>query len=122
MRDHDYWAYMITNKLRTALYVGMTNDLARRIAEHREGKANSFAARYDLNRLVWFEHFRQVEDAIACEKKLKGWRRVRKDDLIAQKNPRWLDLAADWQEQSPRIDDLKRWEAEIVGDSSLRSE
>ena len=56
--------------------------------------------RYHLNRLVWLEHFPNVNDAIACEKKLKGWRRSRKIALIEQTNPRWLDLSDRWEQQS----------------------
>ena len=57
-----------------------------------------FAKRYRLNRLVWVEHFRNVNDAIACEKKLKGWRRARKIALIEKMNPRWLDLSDEWEQ------------------------
>ena len=104
MRDHDYWAYIVTNKTNSTLYIGMTNDLERRMAEHRSGDVKGFTQRYSLNRLVWCEHFRDVRDAIACEKTLKGWLRARKDALIAEKNPRWRDLSADWFEQVPNVD------------------
>jgi putative endonuclease len=57
------------------VYIGITNNIARRLNQHRRGEAGSFTKRYHLNRLVWIEHFRNVRDAIACEKKLKGWRR-----------------------------------------------
>jgi putative endonuclease len=67
-----------------------------------------FAKRYHLNRLVWVEHFRNVNDAIACEKKLKGWRRVRKIALVEKMNPRWLDLSDEWGQQ-PKFYD-RRWE------------
>jgi putative endonuclease len=92
MRDHDYWVYILTNKHRTTLYIGMTNDLELRLWQHRWGE-KSFAKRYHLNRLVWFEHFRDVNDAIACEKRLKGWLRSRKIALIEKTNPHWLDLS-----------------------------
>ena len=87
MRDHDYWTYIVTNKGHTTLYIGMTNNLERRMAEHRAGEVKGFAQRYHLNRLVWFEHFRDVNAAIACEKKLKGWLRAKKNALIAEKKP-----------------------------------
>jgi putative endonuclease len=58
-----------------------------------------FTQRYHLNRVGWLEHFRNVKDAIACEKRLKGWRRSRKIELIEQMNPRWLDLSDDWEQQ-----------------------
>ena len=104
MRNHDYWVYIVTNKGGTTLYIGMTNDLERRMSEHRAGEVKGFTQRYRLNRLVWCEHFREVDAAIACEKKLKGWLRARKVALIAEKNPRWVDLSADWFEQAPKGD------------------
>ena len=80
-----------------------------------------FAKRYHLNRLVWVEHFRNVNDAIACEKKLKGWRRVRKLALVEKMNPRWLDLSDEW-EQQPKFYH-RPWNPEaMIRDSSLRSE
>jgi len=121
MRNHDYWVYILTNKHRTTLYVGMTNNIARRLYQHSYGEVNGFTKRYHLNRLVWLEHFRNVNDAIACEKKLKGWRRSRKIALIEKNNPRWLDLSDDW-EQQPKFYD-RPWDPEgMIRDSSLRSE
>jgi putative endonuclease len=120
MRDHDYWVYILTNKHRTTLYIGMTNDLELRLWQHRWGEKSGFAKRYHLNRLVWFEHFRDVNDAIACEKRLKGWLRSRKIALIEKTNPHWLDLSEEW-EQEPNVQDA--WNTEqMVRDSSLRSE
>ena len=121
MRNHDYWVYILTNKHCTTLYIGITNALERRLWQHRWGDAEGFAQRYHLNRLVWFEHFRNVSDAIACEKRLKGWRRDRKVALIERTNPRWCDLSADF-EQQPRFYE-KPWDTEAMSrDSSLRSE
>jgi len=121
MRSHDYRVYILTNKHSTTLYIGITNNLTRRLSQHRRGETEGFTKRYQLNRLVWFEHFRNVNDAIACEKKLKGWRRSRKIALIEYTNPRWLDWSEDW-EQQPKIYD-RSWETEeMVRDSSLRSE
>jgi putative endonuclease len=92
-----------------------------RLYQHRYEEREGFTNRYHLNRLVWIEHFRDVRAAIACEKKLKEWRRTRKIALIEQTNPRWLDLSDDW-EQQPRIYDSP-WKAEeMIRDSSLRSE
>src|SRR3954453_18176528 len=75
MRDHDYYVYIVTNKHRSTLYIGVTNSLVRRISQHKNGEIEGFTQRYQLNRLVWFEHFRDVRDAIECEKKMKGWLR-----------------------------------------------
>jgi putative endonuclease len=86
MRSHDYWVYILTNKRCTTLYIGITSNIGRRLSQHRYGETDAFTKRYHLNRLVWFEHFRNVRDAIACEKKLKGWRRSRKIALIEQTN------------------------------------
>jgi putative endonuclease len=80
MRNHDYW-----------VYIGITNNITRRLYQHRYGELDGFAKRYHLTRLVWLEHFCNVNDAILCEKKLKGWRRSRKIALIEEMNPRWLD-------------------------------
>jgi len=120
MRDHDYWVYILTNKHRTTLYIGMTNDLPVRLWQHRSGEEKAFTSRYHLNRLVCFEHFRDVNDAIACEKRLKGWVRRRKVALIEATNPRWLDLSAGWDEQTRP--DYWQWDTEeMIRDSSLCS-
>jgi putative endonuclease len=117
MRDHNYYVYIVTNKHCTTLYIGMTNDLGRRIIEDKNGEIAGFTQRYQLNRLVWFEHFRDVTAAIACEKKLKGWRRSKKIALIEKQNPRWFDLSANW-EQEPRIDNGWPSVEEMLRDSS----
>ena len=88
VRNHDYWVYILTNKHCTTLYIGITNNIARRLYQHRQGEVDGFTKRYQLSRLVWVEHFRNVNDAIACEKKLKGWRRSRKIALIDANEPK----------------------------------
>ena len=103
MRRHDYWVYILANKHRSTLYIGVTNDLERRVAEHKLGEVPGFTQRYQLKHLVWFEHFREIDEAIATEKKLKGWLRSKKNALIEKTNPRWMDLSDGW-EQQPRID------------------
>ena len=103
MRDHNYYVYILTNKHHSTLYTGVTNDLGRRVAEHKLGEVPGFTRRYQLNRLVWFEYFRDINNAIAKEKQLKGWLRSKKNALIEKNNPRWFDLSVDW-EQQPRID------------------
>ncbi len=113
MRNHDYWVYILTNKHRTTLYIGITNNINRRLYEHRYGEVEGFTKRYHLNHVVWVEHFRNVNDAIACEKKLKGWRRSRKIALIEQTNPRWLDLSEDW-EQQPNVHDRPYKVEEVI--------
>jgi putative endonuclease len=92
-RDYNFWVYVVTNEHDSVLYVGMTNDLARRISEHRTGEIPSFAADYRRRKLVYYEHCTNVLDAIAREKQLKKWSRPKKVALIATMNPRWNDFA-----------------------------
>jgi putative endonuclease len=106
----DYFVYIITNKNKSVLYTGVTNDLERRVAEHISGLVKGFASRYRLNRLLWFESTPNITAAISREKEIKGWLRSKKVALINSLNPEWTDLAADWFQDA------------IVRDSSLRSE
>ena len=68
-----YYTYMVTNKKRGLLYTGMTNDLKNRVWQHKQKKLNGFTKRYNLDKLVWFEEYEWVQDAIAREKEIKGW-------------------------------------------------
>ena len=88
----DYWVYLLANKPRGTLYVGVTNDLVRRIYEPRERLVKSFAARYSLKFLVYFE---SPAAAIQREKNIKHWSRLWKLQLIESKNPQWRDLYND---------------------------
>jgi len=88
-----YYVYMMTNKTRTVLYTGMANNLLRRVWQHRSGEIEGFTARYNCNRLVHYEAFRGVENAIRREKQIKGWRRERKNSLVAEANLSWNDLS-----------------------------
>ncbi|MEO0742296.1 MAG: GIY-YIG nuclease family protein [Bacteroidota bacterium] len=91
-RSKTYHVYILANRA-LMLYVGMTSDLGRRMAEHRAKAVPGFTARYDIDRLVYVETHADVHDAIARERQLKGWRRTKKLDLIARQNPQWRDLA-----------------------------
>ncbi len=85
--------YILTNYKNTTLYIGVTSNLPQRIIEHKEKKyQNSFSARYNLNKLVYYEQFQMIGDAIAREKQLKGGSRANKVDLINSLNPKWEDL------------------------------
>ena len=85
--------YILTNYKNTTLYIGVTSNLPQRIIEHKEKKyQNSFSARYNLNKLVYYEQFQMIGDAIAREKQLKGGSRANKVDLINSLNPIWEDL------------------------------
>jgi putative endonuclease len=78
------------------LYCGMTNDLARRVAEHKDGEFRGFSDDYRCHRLVWFERFQYVGNAIAREKQIKRWRREKKLVLIQEMNSSWSDLSDEW--------------------------
>ena len=93
--SHSYYVYIMSNRHKT-LYIGVTNDLERRVYEHKNGLTPGFTKRYDINRLVLYEEFSDVNEAIAREKRLKGWVRRRKIELIEAVNPGWEDLAAEW--------------------------
>jgi putative endonuclease len=91
-RTHDYFVYMLASKPYGTLYIGVTNDLLRRLEEHRNGTGGVFTRRYHVHRLVWFEHWRDVEGAIQRETSLKRWRRDWKINLLERDNPHWVDL------------------------------
>ena len=89
-----YWVYILTNRSGT-LYIGMTSDLERRVAEHRAGRyPNAFTARYAMDRLIYTESYDSARDATRRERQLKAWRREKKVALINAANPAWRDLAA----------------------------
>jgi putative endonuclease len=90
-----YWTYIVCSASGT-LYIGMCNNIERRMAEHKSGDFEGFASKYHCNRLVYFESFDDVRRAIDREKQLKGWRREKKVALIETINPRWADLAEKW--------------------------
>jgi putative endonuclease len=89
-----YFVYILTNKTDRVLYVGVTNNLSRRVREHKSKLVEGFTKKYSLNKLVLFESFNNPTDAIAAEKRIKGWTRERKIKLIDSKNPEWEDLFA----------------------------
>lgn len=90
-----YYVYILTNKART-LYTGITNDLERRVFEHKNKLVPGFTTKYHITKLIWFDEFDDVLQAIEGEKKIKGWRRSKKVELIEKDNPEWKDLADDW--------------------------
>ena len=92
MERKTYYVYFLTNRSRSVLYIGVTSSLERRLWFHANTPADTFVRRYALDLLVYYESYEKPSDAIAREKKLKSWRRVKKDALIATKNPRWIDL------------------------------
>ncbi|HEX9470649.1 MAG TPA: GIY-YIG nuclease family protein [Bradyrhizobium sp.] len=92
MVARSFYLYILANKIGGTLYIGVTNDLVRRVAEHRLKLAQSFTKRHDVTRLVYFECFDQIEQAIHREKRLKKWPRAWKISLIEKDNPNWIDL------------------------------
>ena len=96
--NHEYAIYILTNKNKTVLYIGVTNSLERRIWQHKKGTIPGFTKKYNCDDLIFYELYERVDQAIAREKQLKGWLRAKKEALIATTNPEWNDLAGDWYE------------------------
>lgn len=94
-KEHSYYVYIMTNKSKT-LYTGMTNDLLRQVYEHKHKLVEGFTKKYNITKLVFFDQTSDVNEAIALEKKIKGWTRAKKIALIESQNPNWLDLSQDW--------------------------
>ena len=92
---NQYYVYIMTNKSRT-LYIGVTNNLVRRIGDHKEKRVDGFTQKYNITRLVYFEATSDARSAIAREKQIKGWRRSKKITLIESVNPDWKDLSEEW--------------------------
>jgi len=107
MIQHHYYVYILSSKFRR-LYVGVTNQLAARVAVHKEARdPSAFTARYNINRLVYFEEFRYIDAAIRREKQIKGWLRVKKIALIVEHNPTWRDLSKSWGKPIEPFDESK---------------
>ena len=88
-----YYVYMLTNKNNNVLYTGVTNDLKRRLFEHKNKLIDGFTKKYNVHKLVYYEITTDVNSAIAREKQVKGWTRARKNNLVESKNSQWCDLA-----------------------------
>jgi putative endonuclease len=95
MQNRQSYIYILTNKYNKVLYTGVTSDLKKRIWEHREKLADGFTKRYNVTKLVYYEVFADIRDAIAREKQIKAGSRQKKIDLIAGFNPEWRDLYED---------------------------
>ena len=92
---NEYYVYMMANKSRT-LYTGVTNDLERRVDEHKSKCTPGFTSKYNITQLIWYDQFGDIHKAIEYEKRIKGWSRAKKIALIESKNPKWQDLSDDW--------------------------
>jgi len=90
--NKQYYVYIMTNRYNTVLYTGVTNDLKRRVYEHRQGQGSKFTSRYNVHKLVYYEIAQDVRAAIAREKQIKGGSRQKRVDLVESVNPAWNDL------------------------------
>ena len=88
-----YYVYIMTNKPRGTLYIGVTNNVLRRSYQHKQAEMEGFTKRYKLNKLVYIESFERIEEAITREKQLKNWQRQWKIELIESVNPEWTDFS-----------------------------
>jgi len=95
MYEHMYYTYIVASRSHN-LYVGMTSEIEIRVQQHKNSSFEGYSKKYNCNRLVWFERHPYVRDAIAHEKQLKGWSRVKKIALIERENPTWVDLSEEW--------------------------
>ncbi|MDP3899581.1 MAG: GIY-YIG nuclease family protein [bacterium] len=96
MKEYVYYVYILTNKSNNRFYIGMTNDIYKRYLEHKTKiNPNSFTSTYNINKLVYYEMYQYVQEAILREKELKGWRREKKINLITSENIKFLDLMED---------------------------
>jgi putative endonuclease len=98
IKEWHFYVYILAS-LSGTIYVGVTNNIRRRILEHVSGEGSEFTRKYAVNRLVYCEHFQYADAAIAREKEIKGWRRLRKVALIEGSNPTWRDLSKDFGRQ-----------------------
>ena len=94
-----YWVYIVSNKYMSTIYTGVTNDIVRRVWEHRSGNIRGFTSRYKCEWLLYYEEFSDINQAIAREKQIKGWKRDKKMELIISLNPMRKDLANEWFEE-----------------------
>ena len=92
MSNSNFYVYIMTNENNSTVYIGVTNDINRRVYEHKHGLTGGFTKKYNLHKLVYVEHAGTATDAIAREKQLKGWKRERKNQLVNSVNPEWKDL------------------------------
>ncbi len=100
----NFYVYIMTNRKCGVVYIGVTNDIVRRVYEHKHKMSPGFTSRYNLKRLVCYEQFEGPAWAISREKQLKGWLRSKKIAMIVAMNPEWKDLSAGWYEEVARLE------------------
>jgi len=98
MKDYNYYIYILTNWSNKVIYIGVTNNLQRRLYEHKNKLIDGFTNKYNLNKLVYYECFSNINDAIRREKELKKWRREKKNNLVENMNPDWRDLGFEFDD------------------------
>ena len=91
-----YYVYILTNNADAVMYIGITNDLKRRLSEHHAEQVSGFTQKYHVHKLVYYEDTNDVYSAISREKQLKKWSRSKKNALVCKMNPQWKDLSVDW--------------------------
>ena len=91
-----YYVYIVTNKRNAVLYTGVTGDLEERVYQHKNKLITGFTSKYNVNKLVYYEEFDYIDNAITREKQIKNWHRQWKINLIEEFNPGWVDLSKDW--------------------------
>ncbi|MFZ0704488.1 MAG: GIY-YIG nuclease family protein [Candidatus Korobacteraceae bacterium] len=101
-REHRYFVYIVASKSRR-IYTGVTGNIFRRVMQHKRGEVEGFTQRYKINRLVHYQEFQYIDNAIRREKVVKGWLRAKKIALIERENPTWDDLAEDWGKPLPTL-------------------
>ena len=99
MRNYNYYVYILSSDSGT-LYTGVTNDLERRVSEHEQGLVEGFTKKYQCHKLIYYEYFTDVRNAIAREKQIKNWNRDKKEQLIKTLNPTWRNLRNEWLRDS----------------------
>ena len=92
-----YFVYITANRTKV-LYTGVTSDLTGRIIQHKDKRLDGFTKKYNVSRLVWYDETNDIQTALGWEKKIKGWSRKKKIDMIEKNNPQWQDLSAAWLE------------------------
>ncbi len=101
MYGRNYYVYLMTNKTNTVIYTGVTNNLVRRVYEHKNKLVKGFTSQYNICKLVYFEETSDINEAIRREKQIKGWLRIKKIKLIEIENHEWQDLSEEWYSRDP---------------------
>ena len=97
MKDYNYYVYILTNFNNKVMYIGVTNNLERRLYEHKNGISEGFTKTYNVKKLVYFEETNNIIEAIQREKELKKWRREKKNLLVEMQNKEWKDISDNWK-------------------------